>query len=94
LFPTLVLTAPLLVKRPTFRWIFAVLSVTLLLNLWWVDPALPSPSFAENITWGLLIAAVNSATGVAALFAFGSLEQVTQNHPGVGRGSTSSRASP
>ncbi len=61
LFPVLALLAPVLPgSRPT-RWLFLGLSVTLFLNLLWVDPAVPLPGFAEELGWGMPVALANTA---------------------------------
>ncbi len=61
LFPALAMLAPLLPERPAVRWLFAALGLTLMLNLLWVDPAVPLPGFAEQLMWGIPMALINTA---------------------------------
>jgi len=61
LFPALTLLAPLLPRRRAVRWLYLGLSLGLFLNLLWVDPAVPLPNFAEQLTWGVPIALINTA---------------------------------
>jgi hypothetical protein len=35
--------------------------LSLFLNLFWVDPAVPLPNFAEQLAWGVPIALINTA---------------------------------
>jgi dolichyl-phosphate-mannose-protein mannosyltransferase len=61
LFPVLALLAPILPGSRPARWLYAGLSLTLFLNLLWVDPAVPLPGFAEALGWGLPMALANTA---------------------------------
>jgi Gpi18-like mannosyltransferase len=60
LFPALTLLAPLLPERRAARWLYLGFSLTLFLNLLWVDPAVPLPNYAEQLPWGLPIALANT----------------------------------
>jgi len=61
LFPALALLAPLLPCHRPARWLYFALSLTLILNLLWVDPAVPLPAFAEQLPWGVPVALANTA---------------------------------
>ena len=61
LFPALTLLTPLLPHRRAVRWLYLGLSLSLFLNLLWVDPAVPLPNFAEQLAWGVPIALINTA---------------------------------
>lgn len=61
LFPVLALLAPILPGSRPARWLYLGLSLTLFLNLLWVDPAVPLPGFAEALGWGVPIALANTA---------------------------------
>jgi len=61
LFPVL---APLALIAPNSRLarrLYTGLSLTLFLNLLWVDPAVPLPGFAEELGWGVPVALANTA---------------------------------
>lgn len=60
LFPALALLTPLLPASRHARWLYLGLSLTLFLNLLWVDPAVPLPRFAHVLEWGMPIALVNT----------------------------------
>jgi Gpi18-like mannosyltransferase len=59
LFPALALMVPLLPLGRPFRWVYGILTLTFLLNLLWVDPAVPLPGFAQVLGWGVPLSAVN-----------------------------------
>jgi len=61
LFPALALLVPTLPNWRAGRWLYLILSLTLLANLLWVDPAVPLPGFAEQLGWGVPIALLNTA---------------------------------
>ena len=59
LFSALALLVPLLPGRRPFQLMYGLFSVMLLLNLLWVDSAVPLPGFSQVLGWGVPIAAVN-----------------------------------
>ncbi len=67
LFPALALLSPLLPGSRSVRWLYLGLSLTLFLNLLWVDPAVPLPGYPQELRWGLPTALLNTASlGLAA----------------------------
>ena len=72
LFPALALLAPLLPQRNAARWLYLGLSLSLFLNLLWVDPAVPLPNFAEQLAWGVPIALANTALLGLSAWALGA----------------------
>lgn len=60
LFPALALLAPLLPQPNAARWLYLGLSLSLFLNLLWVDPAVPLPDYAEQLVWGVPVALANT----------------------------------
>ncbi len=77
LFPALALLAPLLPAGAWARRLCALLSATLLLNLLWVDPAVPLPWYAEQLGWGMPTALLNTAVGMAWVV------KIVRGRPGV-----------
>lgn len=59
LFPALAPLVLLYTRWPGARWLYLGLSLTLWLNLLWVDPAVPLPGFSGQLPWGMPIAALN-----------------------------------
>ena len=59
LFPVFVFLSLLWGQRPFIPWLYLSLSLTFWLNLWWVDAAIPTPWFSQQLGWGVPIAFLN-----------------------------------
>ncbi len=75
LFGALALLVPLLPGRRPFQVVYLLFSVTFLLNLLWVDSAVPLPGFSQSLLWGVPIAGANVVL-LGYLFATGIVEQL------------------
>lgn len=61
LFPGLALLVPLLPGGRPYQLVYLLLTTTFLLNLLWVDAAIPLPAFSQNLTLAIPLAALNVA---------------------------------